>query len=596
MLPVSPLAPVGNHIYNGGKDVAKLSALDRAVSVRTIYEAIRYRDPAQRLRAGYTGEGDPYLAFVSKKSFFAGTIKAYNIVQQRLELRNILFKVCEAGLSSLKNLPVHERTVVTGFRDQMRAGDPTRDLRVRDVLPVVKMLANRTERNQIRNERQINLRQTYSPTVADRRRIEQQRITQFLQEGHPTREILRKALTRDQDKGPEVAQRAVSALVRLFIKIQTTKGAPLQRIATIRASDENLKIFAERWMYLRDPRPATRKIPSVPFCDHPWSLVLDKVAKLVLRAAATQNPQRGQIDGSVDPVRTIYTKSIASSDGTAQGAAPVVAQVTSASTPSESEDESDVLVASPPQGYSPRLSPAASPMTQVLKNAGKLSGNLSPRLAEDMAEKGDAIADQSPDSGRKTPKSKARKSLSRLGRSTKRLTRIFNSPVFNSPNKSLYVSRSDIQRLLGGSPVEWLTVVPSPSSPANMTLANSSGWQPPIPMSPTRAALASIVTPTQGARSTTAFANQSPSSLSPEPDLEVVDKQAISGREYSPLPLPIPNSGSAVFSPLNTSSTQDSPVRLSSRSNSISDVGSAPSSGLSDSSTDGEKGSPVPKD
>lgn len=621
MQPMSPLAPVGTYIYNDGKSIAKLSAFDRASCARTIYEAIRSRDPGQRLRAGYTIERDPYLAFVSKKSIFSGREKAYRIVEQRRELRNILFKICEAGLSSLRHLSVHETTEVTEFKIRMEACDLTRDLRVRDVLPVVKILADRTKRNQIRNERARWLREFHSPTVDHLRRTDNQRITQFLQGGAPARKELCDVLTLDQDAGPEVAKRAVSALIRLFVRVQTTKGTPLERIAASRASDTNLRIFAERWMKLRYPYP-TQRSPSFfgSFSDS-WNLLLDKVATLVLNAAPVQTPGSrnidgstnqgssnidgstrpggGNIDGSINPVRIIYAKSIASSDSATQAAAPVVPPINSANISAESEDESDVLVASPPQIYSPMPSPAASPMTHALKNAGKLSGNLSPSPTKDMAEKGDAKSYRTPDSESKTPKSKGRKSLSRLGQSTKRLTRIFNSPVFNSPDKDPYVSRSDIQRLLGGSPVEVLIEVPSPPSPVNMNSTYSPGWQPPISMSSTRAPLASIVTPPQAARSTTAFANQKSSSLSPQPELEVVDKQVIPGREYSPVPLPVNGDStpdSPVFLPLNTSSTQDSPVRLSPDSNDNSDVGSAPASGLDSPSSDGEKGPSVPKD
>ncbi len=472
MLPASrpSLVPISNPLYNNGNPIVMLSPSGSERNARIIYEAIRHCDQDQRVRAGYTWRAEPYLAFVSKQSCIAGKIKAYNICQQRRELMSILCQVCDAGLAEL-NLTSVESAAIVKFRNQMQSGAINRDLKVKDVIQAMTVLATRGEKKQIKDDRTARQRALFAPTSEDLRHIQTKRITQFLQEGRPTRELLRNALRRDQDKGLEVARRAVAALVRLFIKVQTTRGAPLKRITLISARDENLKTFADRWTYLRNASTKGGKSRPVLLCDRPWSLLLDKVAELVINAARTRTSQVSAIGGGRPVDRAIHARSIASPDARSPAIASATGHAKPVSTSPDSSEESDVLVASPVQNskYLSHPTPAPSPMTVSLREVETSFKAPSPSPGNVKEKTSDIATGRLFNADREATHGKASKgkSISRLSRSPMSLGKLFQTPIRRismgiSPTHDL---KREVMALLAHSPSDDWFDNPAYSSP-----------------------------------------------------------------------------------------------------------------------------------
>ncbi len=496
MLPASrpSLAPISNPIYNNGDPIVMLSPSGSERNARIIYEAIRHCDQNQRMRAAYTELTKPYLAFVSKQSCSSRKIKAYNILQQRRELMNILCKTCDSGLSGL-NLTSAEKAEILKFRNQMQSGAINRDLKVKDIIQVMTVLATRGEKKQIRDDRRARQRALFSPTSEDLRRIETKRITQFLQEGRPTRELLRNALARDHDKGPEVAADAVKALVSLFVRVQTTRGAPLKRITISRADNENLKTFADRWTYLRNASTRGGKNRPVLLCDRPWSLLLDKVAEIVINAARTRTSQVSAIDGSRHLGRAIHARSVASSDVHSPAITPAAAHEKPVNTSPDPADESDVLVASPVQNskYLSYRTPAPSPMTVSLRGAETPSGapSLSPgKVAEKTS---DMTTGRLVNADREATHGRTRKGKS-MSRSSKSLGKLFQTPIRRismgiSPTFEL---KTEVMALLNNSPSdEWFDnpAYSSPTAEAKLETVGKIKGIPDLSYSPVPSAL-----------------------------------------------------------------------------------------------------------
>lgn len=144
MQPTYPnrITPALQPICNNGRPIQMLSPSVGVRNLLTIYDAIKHCDSSQRLRAGFTWEAKPFLAFASKKSCFAGKIKSQNIQAQRKLFRDIMGKVSDAEFQALKDLDPNERAIVQNFVNKIRLDIRTSDLKVRDIKAALRIISS----------------------------------------------------------------------------------------------------------------------------------------------------------------------------------------------------------------------------------------------------------------------------------------------------------------------------------------------------------------------------------------------------------------------------------------------------------------------
>lgn len=339
-----PFVPVAEPRYNEGKIAPISPSADSKRNGKLIYDAIKNRDPGQRLRAGYTWKGEPYIAFVSKKSWLVGKNEAYNIQQQRRELMNIFATVCDNSLTTPNNLSNTEKVEVMNFSTLMKHGAP-RDLKVRDVIGVMKTLSDHYEQRE--SSKNNNVRRTIAAarTPKDDRKNRETRIAAFLQRDSGTNELLCKSLSRSKDDADAV-KASVASMAKLFTALQQGKDGSLDGIIVRSINDKSLLDFAVRWTELRKANKDHSKKRFDKFAPHSWSKLMDQVTAQLLEAAQSrdQHSKKG-VEGANDR-SVIYVRSTASSgDGVLHN--PNHVRQSAAPGLLDPDDESDETVGSP---------------------------------------------------------------------------------------------------------------------------------------------------------------------------------------------------------------------------------------------------------
>ncbi len=303
--------PVGKPIYNGGNPIVPLSPAGGIRNIQIIYHAIKNCDGNQKLRAGYTWNGRPYLEFVEKKKSHIGKIEAYNICEQRRELNNILANTADTALSKLKNLDTPNRRIVETFRDDLRHALPTADLRVRDVRRLLQRLDSSYEKERLRQEKTAALRARLGSSPMDKLNATRQRMRQFVNLDPTLRSALCNVLRNPEDDDNQVAAAALGALRRLLKRVLNTRGATVGGEVRKTAGDRDLQWFALRWKEFRnphDPNSPTVRTAAFVFDAFPWCRLLDETASKILKAERRHVRVSGSVSDGLNNLQVVYRR------------------------------------------------------------------------------------------------------------------------------------------------------------------------------------------------------------------------------------------------------------------------------------------------
>ncbi len=485
--PARPIKSVSQPVYNDGNPIVTLSPSGSARNIQIVYQALQHCDPKQRLRAGYTWNGQPYIAFVSKPKYFAGTLKTHNIRQQRQELMNILANVSDVGLQVLTNLRSAEKTGIKAFKGSMQSRAAGSDLRVRDVLQALELLSQRYESLQSGTQAARERRGRLSASPVERRHFTEQRVAQFLNADPAIKAALCEALSLPEDRGQAVAQAAFAAVTRLLSDAHQ-KGETASHVAKVATRDRELQTFALRWTALRHPRNTDGSPRHIPFGQHAWSLTLDRLAALIMKSAGLQQAHAQQVaqgprSVGLSPVQVNSPAHLHTVSG-ASGKANRPSDISS----SASGTESSLVRSSParPQRLQARPSPAPSPsMIYLRKNAAP---------GPQATQTGSPARQTSPGfrsvtlRGVTKPGSPQPRNAQRFSLSPERIGGLLSVSSGKrffaalSPKRD-FLSRADIHSILEGSPsIEWLYESPGYSSRAS--LATKGPVSQPAPREP----------------------------------------------------------------------------------------------------------------
>lgn len=372
MLPTPSFAlkPVSDPIYNNGNPIVPLSPSGSLRNIEVLYQALKGCDGHQRLRAGYTWNGRPYVAFVEKKKSHIGKIEAHNVRAQRRELNHILAGMAEAAVHKLTGIHSPDKQMLEKYRDEMRNALPVTDLRVRDVRNFLRRLDERHTSGPARQDKIQKLRERYRFSPAEKHVAYRQRIKQFQAMDLEVRSRLIQALEHADDDSSAIATAALAAVDRLFRKALKKSGTPLAVIAKNSSADGDLQCFAKRWTRFREPIDSSTnfyRMASFKFAAYPWCRLLDEAAANVLKASHRHVHVSGGVRAGLNNLQVLFRrKSDAQPDLDSRRTTAVLPRRL-AFTPMSRSDSS--LVASTPQkeGISrTQFGSPTSPMAQRL--------------------------------------------------------------------------------------------------------------------------------------------------------------------------------------------------------------------------------------
>ncbi len=280
-------------------------------NIRTIHDALRTQKDSDIVRADYTSEGKPVMIFAPKgRKLTNEGMSDVNGRRQREELSQILWKTAETANRKFKYLTAEQGSVIFQLKLASRSIPVARDFKVGDIRPYFARLNGAYGRSVTTawQEKEID---PYRERSSHRQKIKIQRAKQFLKMEPATRLSLINALSRPEDKGPELVIAAVRAMDDFLRNFLDPKEPYREMVRKVHDNTE-LLFFCQRWVKMH---PLSNKKGAVyrdyhKFEPHSWSRLLDVLCRLIIKETRRQTVLVAEGDTRVRKNSVIFRRTL----------------------------------------------------------------------------------------------------------------------------------------------------------------------------------------------------------------------------------------------------------------------------------------------